>query len=252
MSENMKQLLIYGLINLVASTLSGAAGGGAALISIPTLLLLGLSPTAAIASSKFSGLGISSGTSLRFYREKLTDRRTVILFSVVSALGAVIGSLVLIRLSHHEDLLQHIMGWAILIVGIPMLYVRGLGLRAQERSQSIRVIGFGLLLITVIFQAALSSGLGSLQMLVMMGCFGMTALVASATRRFMQLTVATISLAIFIIAGFVNYRFGVVALVTSAVGGYLGAHIAVKKGDKFVINLFAVTSAILAIQLLWR
>lgn len=248
----MKHLLLYALVNLVASALSGAAGGGAALIGIPTLLLLGLSPTAAIASTKFSGLGLSTGTSLRFYREKLTDRRMVVILSLISAGGAIVGSLVLVKLSSHEALLQRIMAVAILVVGIPMLYVRGLGLEPKNRTRPIQVLGFCLIVISVIFQAALSSGLGSLQMVVMMACFGMTALVANATRRFMQLTVAVISLIIFIWAGFMNYKFGVAALVTSFIGGYIGAHIAVKKGNKFVINLFAITSALLALQLLWR
>jgi uncharacterized protein len=76
--------------------------------------------------------------------------------------------------------------------------------------------------------------------------------VATATRRVMQLVVATVSLGIFIVAGVVDYKYGVVGLITSGLGGFLGAHIAVKKGNKFVINLFAITSAILAIQLLWR
>jgi len=250
----MKHLLIYVVVNLLASTLSGAAGGGAALIGIPTLLLLGLTPTAAIASSKFSGLGLSTGSSIRFYREKLADRRLTIMLSLISAGGAIIGSLALIKLSSHELLLQRIMGLAILIVGIPTLYAKhlGVGLETKNRSLWVRTVGFCLVVISVIFQAALSAGLGSLQLIVMMVCFGMTALVANATRRFMQLTVAVISLTVFISAGLVNYEYGIAALLTSLAGGFIGAHIAVKKGNKFVINLFAITSAILALQLLWR
>jgi uncharacterized membrane protein YfcA len=49
----------------------------------------------------------------------------------------------------------------------------------------------------------------------------------------------------------VDYGFGLTALGASTVGGYIGAHIAVKKGNKFVINLFAIVSVLLAIQLLF-
>jgi len=246
------KLLIFAVVNFVAAVLSGAAGGGGALISLPTLLLLGLSPTTAIASSKFGGLGISAGSSLRFFREKLTDRRAVIIFSIFSAVGAVMGSLALVKLSSHEKLLQQIMGYAILLVGIPMLYFRGMGLERKVTSRRMKALGFFLIMISVIFQAGLSSGLGALQLIVLMGCFGMTALSASATRRMMQLTVAVISLLVFIFAGYVDYKYGMIALVTSSIGGFIGTHIAVKKGDKFVVNLFAITSAILALQLLWR
>lgn len=248
----MKELAIFAAVNLVASILSGASGGGAAIVGTPLLVLLGLSPTAAIANSKFSGLGVSAGSSLRFHREKLTNRRLLIIFSICSAFGAVIGSIALLKLRSHQVLLQQIMGWTILVVGIPMLYVRNLGLHARVRSRPVKILGLGLLLMSVVFQAALSSGLGSLQLIILMVCFGMTALTASATRRAMQLTVAIISLGIFIAAGIVNYRFGIVGLVTAALGGFIGAHIAIKKGNKFVVNLFALVSALLAIQLLWR
>jgi len=246
------KLLIFAVVNFVAAVLSGAAGGGGALISLPTLLLLGLSPTTAIASSKFGGLGISAGSSLRFFKEKLTDRRAVLIFSAISAVGAIIGSFALIKLSSHEKLLQQIMGYAILLVGIPMLYFRGMGLKTKVTSTRMKVLGFVVIIISVVFQAALSSGLGAIQLLALMGCFGMTALTASATRRMMQLTVAVISLLVFIFAGYVDYKYGAIAFVTSGIGGFIGTHIAVKKGDKFVLNLFAITSAILALQLLWH
>ncbi|HET6924704.1 MAG TPA: sulfite exporter TauE/SafE family protein [Candidatus Saccharimonadales bacterium] len=245
-------LLIFGVINLAAAALSGAAGGGGGLVSLPLLVQLGLSPTAAIATSKFGGFGISAGSSLRFMRERLTERRPLIIFSIVGAVAAFGGSMLLVGFHTNQRLLQDVMGVTILVVGIPLLYVRNMGLERKERSLPVRTAGFVLLFLGLVLQAALGGGVGSLQLIVLMGCFGMTALVANATRRVMQLVVATISLAIFIAAGFVDFRYGAVGLVTSSIGGFLGAHLAIKKGNKFVINLFAVTSAILALQLLWR
>jgi len=79
----------------------------------------------------------------------------------------------------------------------------------------------------------------------------MTALTASATRRLTQLTVAAVGLTVYIAAGLVDYRFGLVGFITSLVGGFIGAHIAIKRGNKFVINLLAVTSILLALQLIF-
>jgi uncharacterized membrane protein YfcA len=243
-------LFIFALVNFAAAMLSGAAGGGGGLISIPTLLLLGLNPASAVATGKFGGLGISAGTSIRFAKEKITDRHTVIIFSILSGIGAIIGSLLLVKYQNHEKALENIVGYSILLVGVPMLYVRNLGLEPKERSRPIKLFGGLLLAAAVVLQAALGSGLGSLQLVVLMGCFGMTALVASATRRAMQLTVAIISLSIFIVSNIVDYKFGLIGLITSFVGGYCGAHVAIKRGNRFVVNLFAVTSILLALQLL--
>lgn len=247
----VEELIVFGLVNLIAATLSGAAGGGGGLVSVPFMVTLGLSPANAIATAKFGGFGISAGSSLRFFKEKITDRRTVIIFSVLSAIGALAGSLLLVKFSDEQEILEKILGVTILVVGIPMLYARNMGLTAKKRPFYIKVIGCVLMTIGILFQAALGSGIGSLQLVILMACFGMTALTAVATRRAVQLVVATISLAVFITAGLVDYRFGMVGLVTSFAGGFLGAHIAVKKGNKFILNLFAVTSAILAVQLLF-
>lgn len=215
------------------------------------MVLLGLSPAQAIATAKFGGFGISAGASSRFFREKITDKRTVIIFSLIGAVGAVAGSLTLNHFSDNTELLQKLMGLVILVIGVPMLYVRRLGLTTQPRPRWVKAGGLALLLGSVFLQAALGSGIGSLQLVVLISCFGMTALVASATRRAMQLTVATISLAIFMAVGLVDYRFGLVMLVTSFVGGFIGAHIAIRKGNQFIINLFAATSVLLALQLLF-
>lgn len=246
-----RELFVFAVVNLAAATLSGASGGGGGLIATPFMVLLGLSPSTAIATAKFNGFGVALGSSSRFMREKITDKRTVILFSVVGGIGALGGSLTLTALSAHEDILQKLMGLAILIIGIPLLYVRNSGLTKRQPPAWAKVVGWVLLLIGVFVQVALGSGIGSLQMVVLIMCFGMDALTASATRRAMQLTVASISLVVFIAAGLVNYRFGIVGLATSSVGGYAGAHIAVKKGNRFIVNVFAFVSALLALQLLF-
>jgi uncharacterized membrane protein YfcA len=246
----MKELLLFAIVNMLAAALSGAAGGGGGLISTPFLVVLGLSPATAIATAKFGGFGISAGTSTRFFKEKLTHRKTIIIFSILGAIGGLAGSLLLVKFSNNEELLEKIMGYIILCAGIPLLYIRNMGIKATVKPLYVKIIGSVLLSFTVLLQAALSTGMGALQMIVLMACFGMTAMTASATRRAMQLVVATVSLAVFIIAGIVDFRFGMVALVTSFIGGYIGAHIAVKKGNKFIINLFAITSFILALQLI--
>jgi len=246
-----KELVIFAILNLFTSTLSGAAGGGGGLVSTPFMVLLGLSPAQAIATAKFGGLGVSIGASSRFFSEKITDKRTVIIFSIMGAIGAVVGSLTLVHFRDQTDLLQNLMGVVILFVGVPLLYVRNAGLTTRQRPAWLKALGLPILAFSVFMQAALGAGSGSLQMVIFIACFGMTALAASATRRAMQLTVASISLAIFIISGLVDWKFGIVAFVTASIGGYLGAHIAIKRGNKFIINLFAIVSALLALQLLF-
>lgn len=244
-----EELIIFGIVQFIAAILSGAAGGG--FIISPLLMVLGLSPATAIATAKMGGVGLGIGTSSKFYGKKLASRKTVIIFSLLGIFTAILGSFLLIELKDNQDLLQKAVGLVILFIGIPMIYLKNMGLHKKNRSRPIKIIGTVLIGISNIFQTLLSAGVSIIQMTIFMSLLGMTALSASATRRAMQLTSALVSLAIFIPAGLINYRFGVVSLVTALCGGYIGAHLAVKKGDKFIINILAITSAALAVYLIF-
>lgn len=244
----MLELIIFGIIQFFAAILSGAAGGG--FIIAPLLIIFGLSPATAIATAKMGGVGLGIGTSSKFYGKKLASRKTIVTFSLLGLFTALLGSFLLIELKDKQDFLQKAVGLVILFIGIPMIYLKNMGLRKKNRSRPVKIIGTLLIGITNIFHTLLSTGISIVQMTIFMSFFGMTALSASATRRAMQLTSALISLAVLIPAGLVNYKFGIVSLVSALGGGYLGAHLAVKKGNKFVVNIMALTSAALAIYLI--
>jgi hypothetical protein len=244
----MIELIIFGIIQFFAAILSGAAGGG--FIIAPLLIIFGLSPATAIATAKLGGVGLGIGTSSKFYGRNLSSKKTIIIFSLLGIFTAILGSLLLIELKDKQDFLQKAVGLVILFIGIPMIYLKSMGLQRKSRSKPVKIIGTILIGVSNVFQTVLSTGISIVQMTILMSFFGMTALSASATRRAMQLTSALVSLTIFIPAGLINYRFGVVSLVTALGGGYIGAHLAVKKGNKFVVNMMAVTSATLALYLI--
>ncbi len=244
----MIELIIFGILQFFAAILSGAAGGG--FIIAPLLIIFGLSPATAIATAKMGGVGLGIGTSSKFYGKKLASQKTIIIFSLLGLVTAILGTLLLIELKDKQDFLQKAVGLVILFIGIPMIYLKNMGLQRQNRSRFVKIIGTLLIGITNVFHTLLSTGISIVQMTIFMSFFGMTALSASATRRAMQLTSALVSLAILIPADLINYRFGIVSLVSALGGGYVGAHIAVKKGNKFVVNMMALTSAALAIYLI--
>ena len=244
----MIELIVFGIVQFFAAVLSGAAGGG--FIIAPLLILFGLSPATAIATAKMGGVGLGIGTSSKFYGKKLASKKTIIIFSVLGIITAILGSFLLIELKDKQDFLQKTVGFVILLVGIPMVYLKNMGIHRKSRSKIVKIVGTLLIGISNIFQTALSTGISIVQMTILMSFFGMTALSASATRRAMQLTSALVSLFILIPAGLINYRFGIVSLISALGGGYVGAHLAVKKGNKFVINIMTLTSGVLALYLI--
>lgn len=246
----MEELILFGFVNMLIMILSGIAGGGAGLFTAPFLIALGVNPLTAIATSKVTGLGAGVGAGVKYHREKILDLKTQIIFMTIGGVGAIIGSSLLVRFSSNEELIQKILGYVILLIGIPMLFSKNIGLKTKIRSYRTKSLGFLILFIISIVGSAIS-GITTAYLLVMMLFFGMTAINAAVTKRSIQLVAQSVSLIIFASAGFIDYKLGFVALITSVLGSYIGAHIAIKKGNKFVINIFALLSALLALQLIF-
>ena len=92
-------------------------------------------------------------------------------------------------------------------------------------------------------------GTGVLIFYILMSFFGVTIIQVAATQvlPFMVLTVS--SMALFAASGIIDYRMGIVLMAGTAVGGYLGAHIAIQSGDIWVRRLFAVVVLVSATRL---
>lgn len=244
-----EEILIFAIFNLIVSIFSGISGGGIGLVAAPFLIALGTNPLTAITTSKVNGLGMAIGAITRYHREKILDFKTQIKFMVIGGVGAAIGSGLLVKFSSNEEAIQDFLGYVILIVGLPLLYSKDLGLETIKRSTRFKKVGYVAIFANAVIASALS-GITTLHLIILMYFFGMTAINASVAKRSMQLVVQSISLIILGFAGFIDYRLAIVALFTSIFGAYIGANIAIKKGNKFVINFFAILSAVLALKLI--
>lgn len=81
--------------------------------------------------------------------------------------------------------------------------------------------------------------------------FGFTIIEANATGIIPWFALSLSSLIIFARNGIIDYRNGIVLFVGMAVGGYLGAHTAIKKGDLWIKRLFILVVIISSIKLLF-
>jgi uncharacterized membrane protein YfcA len=80
---------------------------------------------------------------------------------------------------------------------------------------------------------------------------GLTFIEANALDKLIWLINPVISVIIFALKGIIYYQIGIVLLLGMVIGGYLGAHTAIKKGNKFVKLAFSVVVIASAIKLLF-
>ncbi|OGY32726.1 MAG: hypothetical protein A3C02_03780 [Candidatus Andersenbacteria bacterium RIFCSPHIGHO2_02_FULL_45_11] len=233
------------LAGVLASIVSGMAGGGGGLISAPFFILIGLPPQVAVATTKFGSLGLTLGSIAKFRKTEYVRKDYVIYLSVLSVVAAFIGSNLL--LVTNNAFIEKLVGVTMLIA-LPFIFMKDKGLVSSKPKNFQEVIGYVSYFVVLILQAAFGAGVGMLLTVVMINLLGLTALESNATRRIPGFLLASISLGVYMFSGAVYYSYGLAMLAGMLIGGYIGTHIAIKKGNKFVKIIYAIVVAILGIK----
>lgn len=246
MSESIHLVGAFG-IGVLASVIGTMVGGGS-LLSIPFLVFLGLPPQVAIATDRFAGLGAAATAFYKFRAAEKIVWRLVPALAVASLAGALIGAGALVNVDPAS--LTPIVGLLVLVL-LPVLFLSpGAGVAARKASPRRRRAGLAVYFLIQVLAGFLGAGTGTLIFYTLMAFFGVTIIQVAATQvvPFFVLTLA--SLIVFAAHGIIDYRTGLALMAGTAVGGYLGAHIAIRSGDVWVRRLFALVVVISGTRLL--
>jgi uncharacterized membrane protein YfcA len=91
---------------------------------------------------------------------------------------------------------------------------------------------------------------GSVMMFALVRLFGYDFLRAAATTKVLNLATNFGALVLFIATGNVLYAIALPMAVFNIVGGFLGAHLAVRGGSRFIRTIFLVVLTVLIVKVL--
>ena len=252
-AADLPNQLALAAVALISNGLSAFAGGGAGLVQLPALILLGLNFSTALATHKVASVALGVGAAGRHWRASSLDRRLSALVLCAGLPGVWIG--------------------ANLVLAIPdkaataclALLTLGLGVYSSRRpqlgnDQSWRPLtgttfwlgAFGLFGIGVI-NGSLTSGTGLFVTLWLVRWFGL-----SYTRAVAHTLIlvglgwngtGAITLGM---QGDIHWQWLPALIAGSLVGGYIGAHLSIKQGDKIVKQAFEVLALVMGLSLLGR
>ena len=247
MTEEIFYAAVIGLI----SGFVGAICGGGGLLSIPALILIGIPAQVAIATNQMGNLGFVLTCSYKFSKGKKIVWSYVGILTVLAVIGGVIGSQIL--LSVNEEYLNQIVATLILLL-IPALYInKDFGVKRNEAaSTKLKVLGYACYFILAILGGFLGGGVGLIIIYLLMFFFGLTVIEANATDMIPWALLASAVLIVFWIEGIVDVRLGIALTSGMMVGGYYGAHTALKIGEERVKQVFSLACFLIGIKiLLW-
>ena len=238
-------IFITGLATGFFDSVIGAGG----LISVPTLVFLGLPPQVAIATDRFGTIGQSFTAFLKFWKAKKIVWKYVFALSIISLAGSLLGANILVNVD--PKILQKVVG-VLLVILLPLIFLKkNIGLQQIETSKSRKIIGLALYFFIMIFGGLFGQGTGPLIFYTLTYFLGLTMIEVLATGVIPWFVLSLSSLIIFALNGIIDYKIGIVLLIGMAIGGYAGAHFAIQKGDVWIKRLFAAFVIVASIKLLF-
>lgn len=248
---SVMDVVVLFLIALVANTLSALAGGGAGLLQLPVLLMLGLPFPAALATHKIASVALGVGATARHLRTGRFNWRFAVFVLASGLPGVLLGTQLILAIPDH---------WAELALGVLTL---GLGMYSWRRPALGQVAkrhhrdGFGLMLgglglfLIGALNGSLTSGTGLFVTLWLVRWFGLDYTRAvSYTLVLVGLFWNGLGALMLSLQAPVKWEWMPPLLAGSLLGGYLGAHWALLKGNQVVKRSFEVLTVMAGLKLI--
>jgi len=248
--NGLEQFLLF-VISLVANMFSAFSGGGAGLVQLPALVFLGLPFAVALATHKLASVALGIGATIRHLREEPLKAGFSGFILATGLPGVILGANLILQVP--DRVATFSLGILTICLGLYSWMNPDLGRVnvASHRNRAGYVWG-GIVLFGIgVLNGSLSSGTGLFVTLWLVRWFGLDYLRAVAyTLVLVGVFWNGTGAVILGVLGDIHWSWLPVLLVGSLLGGYLGAHLAITKGNRWIKRAFEIVTLLVGSKLL--
>jgi len=230
----------------------GTMMGMAMIIVIPVMVSLGVPIHTAIATGRFSMLGINMGNIVSFSRQKTMRREYILSFAVAGAIGAFAGASSLSLIS--EEALRIIVGVCMILISIIIFFeekIRQFHPGKNEitfKHHSLSALA-GLFIGSYI--GVIGGGGATLVIFVLVLLYGLNFHQALANQKAITLPISLIATLVFIVQGMIDYRLAIPMLIANLFGGMIGVRVVMKMKGHWLRNILVPVTIVLGLMLIF-
>jgi len=246
----LDQTLLF-IISLVANLFSALAGGGAGLLQLPALLFLGLPFGVALATHKVASVFLGLGATLRHLKSSTFDWRFSAYILATGLPGVVLGASIILQVD--EQLSQFLLGVLTLGLGVYSWFKPELGQTESINNRHLKGLVIGGLVLFFIggLNGSLTSGTGLFVTIWLVRWFGLDYKTAVGYTLILVGIFWNGSGAVTLgLLGDIEWSWLPALILGSLIGGYLGAHLAIVKGNRLVKRSFEVITILVGLSLI--
>lgn len=243
------EIILLCIVAFTAGFVDAIVGGGGLIQTPAGLVLLPQHPVATVIGTlkipAFSGTSIAA---YQYSRQVQLNKKLLPVMMVVAGLASFAGSYLLTRVSN--SFMKPLLLGVLVAVAIYTFSNKKFGIHTVKTHSSRRQWLYTLLISLVLgfYDGFIGPGAGSFLILAFISMLGFDFLRASAYAKFVNAATNLGSIVLFAITGKIIYAIAFPMAVCNAAGGWMGARLALLKGNRFIRIFFLAVVCVTIIR----
>jgi len=233
----------------VGGALNAVAGGGS-FFTLPALIVAGVSPVTANATSTLALWPASVSSTFAYRRDIQTSRQWLLVLGVTSLIGGLAGALLLVRTSDSSFL--RLLPWLMFIAAATFTFGNKIRQATAHTGHASLAVVAILQLVIATYGGYFGGGMG-IMMLATMALAGMTNIhQMNGLKSFLGVAINGVALVLFIWSGAITWKYGATMAIGATLGGYTTAFFARRIETRYVRTFVIVVGWMMTAYFFWR
>lgn len=242
-------LLVTGL---AAGFVNVLAGGGS-LLTLPVMILLGIDAPSANGANRLALIAQNGFATAGFHRQGYSDVKLSASLALCTLPGALVGAFLGTRFG--GPWFNRILGVIMLAVLAWMMFSRfhktgGNRAGGHPPTRARTIAAHALIAVCGLYGGFLQAGIGFVIMPILQRVLGLDLVRVNMHKVIIIGVFSLLSLSVFAATGHVAWTAGLWLSAGNAAGGWIGSHVAVKKGERLIVAVYYITIILLSARLL--
>lgn len=229
----------------VAAFLAGfvdAIGGGGGLIQTPVALILmpNLAVSSIIGSLKIPAFSGTSFAANQYLKKVDMNWKLLSIMALVAFASAFLGSHLLTKI--HNDFMKPLLLVVLTLIAVYTFTKKDFGIH-QAKEHTVKrqfLLAISMSIVLGFYDGFIGPGTGSFLVLGFVSVLGFDFLHASANAKMVNLATNFGSICLFVLKGKIIWAIAIPMAICNAFGGWIGAKLAIKKGNGFIRVFFLI------------
>lgn len=245
------ELWHYGLLflgGLVSGWINVLAGGGS-IMTLPVMLFIGLPAPVANGTNRIGIIFQNLSAVYGFFREGFSSFKLSLTLSICASIGAIFGAKIGVQVD--GVIFNYVLAAVMIAVMLAMMFGNTSTQNNEGSTGKNLVLGHILMIGAGLWGGFIQIGVGFILMPILnrIMCFDLKH--TNMHKVFIALTYSIFALIVFAAEVTIVVSVGIALAIGSIIGGYIGAHTTIKKGDVWIKTVMYLTLTAMIIKLIF-